>query len=225
MKRLVGEDEFVLTERVGTHLIGVDGLVGVGTVECPTDNLLRLRQVGAQGGKVHRDGAVVRHRDDERRARSLEEGWGVGIDGRCLFEGQCIVAGCYEGVELQTIVGLYSIRQTERAPLGGHLSTIGHEVVAEEDIARQEDRGIVDVVGDLGEVDGGAYRQRSLQEGMLTRIAVVAMVGGDTIDGRDDGRIAHVDLGGVGRGTEGAAFGVGNHDVLQRDGVNALGQR
>ena len=225
MKRLACDDELILVEGVGMHQAGVDDLVGVGANERPTDDLLRLRKVGTQGGEVYGDGAIVGRRDDERGARGLEEGRGVGINGGSRYERQRVMADCYEGVELQTVVGLHCIGQTERAPLGGHLSTIGYDVVAEDDIARKEDRRIVDVVRDLGEVDGGAYGQRSLQEGMFMRTAVVAVVGSYTIDGRDDGRIAHIDLGGVGTGTEGAAFGVGDHDVLQRDGVDALGQR
>ena len=107
--------------------------------------------------------------------------------------------------------------------MGGHLSTIGHEVVAEEDIARQEDRGIVDVTRYFGEVDGDANGQRCLQEGMFTRTTVIAVVGSNTIDGGDDGRIAHINLGGVRTGSESAALGVGDHNVLQRDGVDTLG--
>ena len=105
----------------------------------------------------------------------------------------------------------------------GHLSAIGHDVVAEEDIARQEDRRIVDVTRYFGEVDGSTFGQRCLQEGMLTRATVIAVVGSYTIDWRDDGRIAHIDLGGIRTSTEGAAFGVGDHNVLQRDGVDTLG--
>ena len=42
LKRFASADELILTECVGAHLAGVDGLVAVRAVECPTDDLLRL---------------------------------------------------------------------------------------------------------------------------------------------------------------------------------------
>ena len=148
----------------------------------------------------------------------------MGFDRSDRLEDQGVSLDGNEGVELQAVVRMYGERQTERAPAGGHLPAVGHDVVAEEDIASDEESGIVDVVGDLGEVNGCACGEGGLQQGMLGFSSVVAVVGCDTVHGRVDGRVAHVDLSGVGTGTEGVAFAVGDQDVAERDGIDSLGQ-